>query len=57
MTDHRAGVSIHNLPAVMEGDLDEFIDELTAQERQRQLGGDAGGRGGTGAGDGEPAGS
>jgi peptide chain release factor 1 len=57
VTDHRAGVSIHNLPSVLEGELDEFIDELTAQERQRQLGGDAGGRGGTGAGESEPAGS
>src|SRR5207302_1974323 len=26
VTDHRIGVSIHNLPAVMEGDLDEFVN-------------------------------
>ncbi|MBM2851168.1 MAG: prfA, partial [Anaerolineales bacterium] len=28
VTDHRIGLSSHNLPAVLDGDLDQFIDEL-----------------------------
>ena len=32
VTDHRVGVSRHNLPAILEGDLDPFIDALTTQE-------------------------
>jgi peptide chain release factor 1 len=39
VTDHRIKKSIQNLPAVMAGDLDGFIDALTAQERRRQLSG------------------
>src|SRR5438309_4271586 len=40
VTDHRIpGLSVHNLPAVMAGDLDPFIDALTAEERKRQLAG------------------
>jgi peptide chain release factor 1 len=39
VTDHRIGMSVHNLPAVLEGDLDEFVDTLLAQERQGQLAG------------------
>ncbi len=39
VTDHRLGVSIHNLPQVLEGDLDEFVDALQATERQAQLAG------------------
>jgi peptide chain release factor 1 len=37
VTDHRVGVSVHNLPAVMAGDLDEFVVALQAEERRRQL--------------------
>ena len=39
VTDHRVGVSVHNLPAVLEGDLDEFVDALVGQERAERLGG------------------
>ena len=28
VTDHRIGKTVHNLPQVMAGDLDDFIDEL-----------------------------
>jgi peptide chain release factor 1 len=38
VTDHRISVS-RNLPTVLEGDLDEFIDALSAKERAEQLGG------------------
>jgi peptide chain release factor 1 len=41
VTDHRIpGLSIHNLPAVMAGDLDGFVDALLAEERRRQLSGE-----------------
>ena len=39
VTDHRIGLSVHTLPAVLEGDLDEFIDALLAEERREQLAG------------------
>src|SRR5262245_44019810 len=37
VTDHRVGVSVHNLPEVLAGDLDQFIDALLAEERARLL--------------------
>jgi peptide chain release factor 1 len=39
VTDHRAEISIHNLPEVLAGDLDRFVDALTAKERAEQLAG------------------
>jgi peptide chain release factor 1 len=43
VTDHRLGVSIHNLPAVLSGDLDEFVDALMTRERAERLTGSNGG--------------
>ena len=37
VTDHRINVSSHNLPAVLEGDLDMFIDELALREETERL--------------------
>ncbi len=37
ITDHRIGKSSHNLPAVLDGDLDAFIDELATQEEAERL--------------------
>jgi peptide chain release factor 1 len=37
VTDHRIGVSVHNLPEVLAGDLDPFVDALLADERNRLL--------------------
>jgi peptide chain release factor 1 len=37
VTDHRISVS-RNLPQVLEGDLDEFVEALVAKERSEQLG-------------------
>jgi peptide chain release factor 1 len=37
VTDHRINLSSHNLPAVLDGDLDEFIDELVTQEEAQRL--------------------
>ena len=37
MTDHRIKLTTHNLPGVLEGELSEFTDALSADERRRQL--------------------
>lgn len=37
VTDHRINYSSHNLPAVMDGKLDEFIDELATQSQADKL--------------------
>lgn len=37
ITDHRINLSMHNLPRVLDGELDEFIENLATNERARQL--------------------
>lgn len=37
VTDHRIDVSSHNLPSVMEGNLDMFIDELILRDETERL--------------------
>src|SRR5947199_213926 len=37
VTDHRIGLTLHRLPAVLEGDLDELIGALTAAEQAERL--------------------
>jgi peptide chain release factor 1 len=37
VTDHRIGLTLHRLPAVLEGDLDELIDALSAAEQAERL--------------------
>ncbi len=37
VTDHRINMSSHNLPAIMEGDLDAFIDELATRDQAERL--------------------
>jgi peptide chain release factor 1 len=37
VTDHRVGYSSYNLPAVMDGDIDQFIDELYTQDEAGKL--------------------
>jgi peptide chain release factor 1 len=37
VTDHRIGLTLHRLPAIMEGDLDELIDALAAAEEAERL--------------------
>ena len=37
VTDHRIGHSSYNLPAVMDGELDIFIDQLATQQQAEQL--------------------
>jgi peptide chain release factor 1 len=37
VTDHRIGLTVHNLEAILAGDLSEFTDALAAEDRRRQL--------------------
>jgi peptide chain release factor 1 len=37
VTDHRIGLTLHRLPAILEGDLDELINALAESERAAQL--------------------
>ena len=37
VTDHRIGLTVYNLPAVMNGDLDAIINALAADEAARKL--------------------
>ena len=38
VTDHRIGVDLHNLPNVLDGDLDRLLDELIAIDQAQRLG-------------------
>lgn len=40
VTDHRIGLSIFNIEAFMDGDLDEMIDALTLADQQKKLSGE-----------------
>jgi peptide chain release factor 1 len=40
VTDHRVGLTLYALDRVLDGDLDEIVATLAADERQRQLGGE-----------------
>ena len=38
VTEHRVGLTVHNLPAVLDGDgLDDIIDAVATSERARML--------------------
>ncbi len=37
VSDHRINLTLHNLPGLMEGDLDELIDTLATSEQAKQL--------------------
>ncbi|HWH24637.1 MAG TPA: peptide chain release factor 1 [Candidatus Limnocylindria bacterium] len=37
VTDHRSGTDLHNLPAVMDGDIDRLVDELIALDQTQRL--------------------
>ena len=42
VTDHRIGLTKHNLPAIMDGNLDDIIDALRAYDQAEQLKAQAG---------------
>lgn len=37
VTDHRIGLTLHNLPGIMAGELDELIDAIATSEQAKQL--------------------
>jgi len=37
VTDHRLGLTLHNLPAILQGELDELIDALSTHEGAKKL--------------------
>jgi peptide chain release factor 1 len=37
MTDHRIGYTVYNLPAVMDGDIEDIIDKLRVEENTERL--------------------
>ncbi len=37
VTDHRIGLTVHNLPAVMDGDIGDFIEQLRIAENAERL--------------------
>ena len=37
VTDHRIGLTIHRLESIINGDLDEFIDELATTDQADRL--------------------
>ncbi|MBN1978409.1 MAG: peptide chain release factor 1 [Anaerolineae bacterium] len=37
VTDHRIGLTLHQLPSVLDGEIDPFIEELTAKEQAERL--------------------
>lgn len=38
ISDHRINLTVHNLPRVLEGDLDQIIDAVATTEQARQMG-------------------
>ena len=37
VTDHRIGYTVHNLPAVINGEIDDFIEQLRLADYAEQL--------------------
>jgi len=37
LTDHRINLTLHNLPRILDGEMDELVDALTANEHEKQL--------------------
>ena len=37
MTDHRIGLTLYKIDAIMDGDLDELIDALVTADQARKL--------------------
>ena len=37
ITDHRIGLTLHNLPRILEGDFDQLIDALATNDQAKQL--------------------
>jgi peptide chain release factor 1 len=37
VTDHRIGLTLHNLPGIMDGDIDSLIEQLRIADRAKKL--------------------
>ena len=37
ISDHRINLTLHNLPRILEGDLDELIDAISTTDQAKQL--------------------
>lgn len=37
VTDHRIGLTLHNLPTIMDGEIDQLIDDLVTHDRAEKL--------------------
>ncbi|HWQ83749.1 MAG TPA: peptide chain release factor 1, partial [Anaerolineales bacterium] len=37
VTDHRINLSSYNMPAILDGDIDQFIDELATRDEADRL--------------------
>ena len=37
ITDHRTGLTLHNLPQVLAGEIDQLIDAIATSEQAQQL--------------------
>jgi peptide chain release factor 1 len=37
VTDHRIGLTLHNLPRILDGDLDPLIDALILEDQAEKL--------------------
>ena len=37
MSDHRIGLTLHKIERVMQGELDEIVDRLTAEDQAARL--------------------
>ncbi|MGQ9573658.1 MAG: peptide chain release factor 1, partial [Dehalococcoidia bacterium] len=37
VTDHRVGLTVHNLPAILDGEIDQIIDTLATEEQAKRL--------------------
>ena len=37
VTDHRVGLTVHNLPGILEGDLDRIVEPLAERDQQERL--------------------
>ena len=38
VSDHRINLTLHRLPSILEGDLDELVDALSSEEQRKKLG-------------------
>ena len=37
MTDHRIGLTIHNLPSILQGEIDDLINALAQADHEQKL--------------------